>query len=177
MSDLRTMPAPLFKAHQQLDKTVRYIHRQPEHHRKMTFEEEFLALLRKHRIAWDERYRWEWRSPSLLDLKCLRISYAPLQTLRDANRTRWFGENVTTPLTPFLDACSCSAFRFGPDGSEGAVVGNTATADLNHAKTRNPLPASEFDGPCLGCEYLLGINGSSLRQIKRAAMIRFRLAH
>ena len=29
---------------------------QQEHHRKMTFQEEFLALLKKHRIAYDERY-------------------------------------------------------------------------------------------------------------------------
>jgi len=25
----------------------------------MTFQEEFLALLKKHRIAYDERYLWE----------------------------------------------------------------------------------------------------------------------
>jgi hypothetical protein len=43
----------------QLDKTVQYIQRQQEHHRKMTFQEEFLALLKKHGIAYDERYLWE----------------------------------------------------------------------------------------------------------------------
>lgn len=32
---------------------------QPEHHRKLTFQEEFLALLRRHRIGYDERYLWE----------------------------------------------------------------------------------------------------------------------
>jgi putative transposase len=42
-----------------LDKTVHYIQRQAEHHRKMTFQEEFLALLNKHRIDYDERYLWE----------------------------------------------------------------------------------------------------------------------
>jgi REP element-mobilizing transposase RayT len=42
-----------------LDKTVHYIQRQAEHHRKMTFQEEFLALLKKHRIDYDERYLWE----------------------------------------------------------------------------------------------------------------------
>ena len=36
-----------------------YIKSQEAHHRKMTFQEEFLALLRKHRIAFDERYLWE----------------------------------------------------------------------------------------------------------------------
>ncbi len=43
----------------QLDKTIEYIKSQEVHHRKMTFEEEFLTLLRKHRIAYDERYLWE----------------------------------------------------------------------------------------------------------------------
>jgi REP element-mobilizing transposase RayT len=43
----------------QLDKTIAYIKRQPEHHRKMTFQEEFLALLKKHRIEYDERYLWK----------------------------------------------------------------------------------------------------------------------
>ena len=42
-----------------LDKTVQYIQRQAEHHRKMTFQEEFLTLLKKHRISYDERYLWE----------------------------------------------------------------------------------------------------------------------
>jgi REP element-mobilizing transposase RayT len=40
----------------QLDKTIEYIRNQPEHHREMTFRDEFLALLKRHRIAYDERY-------------------------------------------------------------------------------------------------------------------------
>jgi REP element-mobilizing transposase RayT len=32
---------------------VRYIGRQEEHHRKVSFEDEFLALLRKHNVAFD----------------------------------------------------------------------------------------------------------------------------
>ena len=43
----------------QLDHIVQYIKRQEEHHRKMTFQEEFLALLNKHRIEYDERYLWD----------------------------------------------------------------------------------------------------------------------
>ena len=43
----------------QLDTLVEYIQKQPEHHRKMTFQEEFIALLKKHRIEYDERYLWE----------------------------------------------------------------------------------------------------------------------
>ncbi|HWW01839.1 MAG TPA: IS200/IS605 family transposase [Candidatus Acidoferrum sp.] len=42
-----------------LDKTSQYIRDQAEHHRKMTFRDEFVALLKKHRIAYDERYLWE----------------------------------------------------------------------------------------------------------------------
>jgi REP element-mobilizing transposase RayT len=43
----------------QLDKTIAYIKGQETHHRKMTFQEEFLALLKKHRIEYDERYLWK----------------------------------------------------------------------------------------------------------------------
>ena len=42
-----------------LDKIVRYIQDQEEHHRRMTFQEEFVALLKRHNIAYDERYLWE----------------------------------------------------------------------------------------------------------------------
>ena len=42
-----------------LDKTIEYIRNQQQHHRKMTFEEEFLALLKKHRLAYDPRFLWE----------------------------------------------------------------------------------------------------------------------
>ena len=43
----------------QLNKIIEYIRGQPEHHRKMTFKEEFVALLKKHRIQYDERYLWD----------------------------------------------------------------------------------------------------------------------
>ena len=42
-----------------LDKTIEYIKGQETHHRKMTFQEEFLALLKKHHIEYDERYLWK----------------------------------------------------------------------------------------------------------------------
>jgi len=38
---------------------IQYIKGQEEHHRKMTFQEEFVALLKKHRIEYDERYLWD----------------------------------------------------------------------------------------------------------------------
>ncbi len=37
----------------------RYIASQKEHHKRMSFQEEYLALLRKHRIDFDERYIWD----------------------------------------------------------------------------------------------------------------------
>lgn len=36
-----------------------YIVNQEEHHRKMTFQEELRALLKKHQIEYDERYVWD----------------------------------------------------------------------------------------------------------------------
>ena len=43
----------------QLDKIVDYIENQEEHHRKVTFQEEFIALLKKHNIDYEERFLWE----------------------------------------------------------------------------------------------------------------------
>ncbi len=43
----------------QRDAVVRYIQRQEEHHRKVTFEEEYRVLLEKYGIAYDERYVWD----------------------------------------------------------------------------------------------------------------------
>ena len=42
-----------------VEKIAQYIQNQEKHHRKMTFKEEFVALLKKHRIAYDERYLWD----------------------------------------------------------------------------------------------------------------------
>ncbi len=43
----------------QLDRAIDYIRNQEKHHQRMTFQEEFLALLKKHHISYDERYLWE----------------------------------------------------------------------------------------------------------------------
>jgi REP element-mobilizing transposase RayT len=43
----------------QVDQTIAYIESQAEHHRKRSFQEEFLAFLKKHRIEYDERYIWD----------------------------------------------------------------------------------------------------------------------
>ena len=39
--------------------TIRYIQNQEAHHRKMTFQEEFIAILKKHGLEYDERYVWD----------------------------------------------------------------------------------------------------------------------
>jgi len=42
----------------QVDDTKRYIENQAEHHRRHTFEEEFIAFLERHGIEYDPRYVW-----------------------------------------------------------------------------------------------------------------------
>lgn len=42
----------------QVGKVIEYIKGQPEHHRRVTFQEEFLELLKRHGIEYDERYLW-----------------------------------------------------------------------------------------------------------------------
>jgi REP element-mobilizing transposase RayT len=42
-----------------LEQVKQYISDQEEHHRKIDFKGELLALLRKHEIEWDERYVWD----------------------------------------------------------------------------------------------------------------------
>jgi putative transposase len=43
----------------QVDNTVRYIENQKQHHRKRTFQEEFIAILEKHGIEYDPKYVWD----------------------------------------------------------------------------------------------------------------------
>jgi len=40
----------------QVARTIAYIERQKEHHRKRTFKEEFIKLLDKHHVVYDPRY-------------------------------------------------------------------------------------------------------------------------
>jgi len=42
-----------------LEEARRYIVNQDQHHKKMTFQEEFRALLKKQGIEFDERYVWD----------------------------------------------------------------------------------------------------------------------
>ena len=43
----------------QVERTVSYIQSQKEHHKKLTFQEEFRQILKKHGIEYDERYVWD----------------------------------------------------------------------------------------------------------------------
>ena len=42
-----------------LEQVRKYIANQEEHHRKIGFQDEVRALLRRHQIEWDEHYIWE----------------------------------------------------------------------------------------------------------------------
>ena len=45
-----------------LEKVKKYIANQPEHHKKMNFQDELRLLLKQHHVEWDERYIWERRN-------------------------------------------------------------------------------------------------------------------
>ena len=70
-----------------------YIEGQEEHHRSQTFEAEYLALLRKHGVVFDERYVWDratsprpsralWGLPASLGLKPQAPSLRAFSALR-----------------------------------------------------------------------------------------------
>lgn len=42
-----------------LEKVKDYILRQEEHHQKVDFKAELVAMLKKHGVSWDERYIWD----------------------------------------------------------------------------------------------------------------------
>ena len=43
----------------QIEHIRNYIQRQLEHHRKKTFQEEYLEILREYQMPYDERYLWD----------------------------------------------------------------------------------------------------------------------
>jgi hypothetical protein len=43
----------------ELERVKRYIETQEIHHRRRTFKEELLWLLKRHRIEFDEQYLWD----------------------------------------------------------------------------------------------------------------------
>ena len=46
-------------SHSQVERVRQYIQNQQRHHRRQTFKDEFLALLHKHNIEFDERFAFE----------------------------------------------------------------------------------------------------------------------
>ena len=42
-----------------LDAVRQYIASQEEHHRKISFQDEFRTMLKQHGLEWDERYVWD----------------------------------------------------------------------------------------------------------------------
>lgn len=44
----------------QIDSVVRYVLNQPQHHKKMTFKEEYISLLKKFEIEFDVKFLYEW---------------------------------------------------------------------------------------------------------------------
>ena len=42
-----------------LEQVTRYIERQEEHHQRVTFQDEYRAVLRKYCVEYDERYVWD----------------------------------------------------------------------------------------------------------------------
>ena len=46
--------------HSQIDAVVKYIQNQEQHHAKKTFKEEYLELLKKFHVEYDQRYLFKW---------------------------------------------------------------------------------------------------------------------
>jgi len=46
--------------HSQIDAVVKYIHNQEKHHAKKTFRDEYLEMLKKFAVEYDEKYLFEW---------------------------------------------------------------------------------------------------------------------
>lgn len=44
----------------QIDNVIKYILNQPKHHRRKTFREEYLDLLKKFEVKYDDKYLFEW---------------------------------------------------------------------------------------------------------------------
>ncbi|MCE2962163.1 MAG: IS200/IS605 family transposase [Chitinophagales bacterium] len=47
-------------SHSQIENVYRYIENQEEHHRKISFKEEYFDFLEKFEIEYDEKYLFEW---------------------------------------------------------------------------------------------------------------------
>jgi hypothetical protein len=43
-----------------IDKVVKYVLSQPEHHKKQSFKDEYLLMLQKFEVDYDPKYIFEW---------------------------------------------------------------------------------------------------------------------
>ena len=46
--------------HSQIDNVIKYVNSQEEHHKKASFKDEYLKLLKKFEIEYDPKYLFEW---------------------------------------------------------------------------------------------------------------------
>lgn len=46
--------------HSQIDTVVKYIQNQDSHHAKKTFKEEYLEILKKFNVEYDDKYLFDW---------------------------------------------------------------------------------------------------------------------
>ncbi len=47
-------------SHREIDSVIKYIQNQQEHHRKKTFKEEYLDMLKAFSVNYDDRYVFKW---------------------------------------------------------------------------------------------------------------------
>jgi REP element-mobilizing transposase RayT len=47
-------------SHSQIDQVVKYIQNQEEHHRRKTFKEEYLEMLKAFAVEYNEQYLFKW---------------------------------------------------------------------------------------------------------------------
>jgi REP element-mobilizing transposase RayT len=47
-------------SHSQLDSIIKYINNQESHHKKKTFKEEYVEMLEKFYVKYDDKYLFEW---------------------------------------------------------------------------------------------------------------------
>ena len=43
----------------EVDVVIKYIENQKEHHRKVTFQDEYRKFLKKYKVEYDEKYVWD----------------------------------------------------------------------------------------------------------------------
>jgi len=46
--------------HSQLDDVIRYIRAQEKHHAQKTFKQEYMAMLKRFNVEYDEKYLFSW---------------------------------------------------------------------------------------------------------------------